>query len=118
MTDVMACRVRACWYERQLETMIELLDGERPLSGSKKDQLQAMMRELKERFEDDDKVARPARRTEELSRVEQDYHHAVREASTRILVPSNSTPDGWWLHDLYSCRVDIRHYLAHSLPQD
>lgn len=86
------------------------------LPPAEKAKAQAMMRELKERFAEDCEVSKSVRRCEQMTAEEADFYNAVVKASTCIQARSNTDPiSSNWHGELYSCHIDIAHYLRHGL---
>jgi hypothetical protein len=110
---VVKCRKRARWYQERLNDLINFLCGKAHLKMKDKLQAQAMLRELKERFSQDNRIHNSVRRSSGLSQEEYELHRTIFEASTELRAHTNSHPvSSCWIDQLYASRLDVDHYLS------
>ena len=106
-------RERAEGYLRQLNELMDLIEGKLNLEPHEKAQAQDLLRRLKNEFKADNKAPISMQQRLDLNQAEFDFYSVVCEASTRIRVRTNTDPIRQrWYDELYSARIDIADYLG------
>lgn len=98
---------------KPIEELMELVKDDRQLDASLKQQAQEKMKAIKEALKAESRAPADPNSAEQAF-----YYPVVFEASTRIRVRWNSPPGPQWRTELYSARLDLRHYLDQLLRSE
>ncbi|NJL72174.1 MAG: hypothetical protein HC888_11630 [Candidatus Competibacteraceae bacterium] len=112
MSDRDACRQRASDYILEMESLMSLIDPSNGISREDRDLASKKLRELKDRMASDTRPLRTGMGRAGLSWDEEQFLSALNEASTRILVATNSNPmRSPWYDQIYRACSDIKFYI-------
>lgn len=107
------CRVRAEWYRKHLDELMNIIGEKKRLSPEEKRRAQEILALVKNRFKEDNAYYNSVSKHDTLSKEENDYYCSVFETSTRLRIRRNTDPiRSGWFGDLYNCHIDIGHYLS------
>ncbi len=110
------CLNRLRLYSDMMEQILLLVEGNLPLRSTDEKKAQSILKDLKKRLHSDLKQSSIRAGQKQIGNVEQEFYlPAIFEASKRISVDPNSTPDQGWIDEIDIAQKHIKYCLNQLL---
>lgn len=110
------CLTRLRLYRDMMEQILLLVEGNLPLRSTDEKKSQSILKELQKRLHSDLKRSSIGAGQKQIGNIEQKFYlPAIFEASKRISVDPNSTPDQRWIDEIDIAQKHIKYCLNQLL---